>query len=203
MSLFDFSEPILRRKQTNIDVDELEGLVYVDWQIGNTKLYSTFYTRVDQACIVWSLLIIPMFFTAQFLPLSWSLQATLWSILSCIGITIMVSWTKYWVSIRQVRWVLSCWVILLLFGIILTDVSIFMGWSGILLNLCSLWLGLSTIGYLCTGLGVRSRALIFTGMLHLLLIFLLPYIMAWQFLTTGAVMALCLLILAEFQWDGL
>jgi hypothetical protein len=50
---------------------------------------------------------------------------------------------------------------------------------------------------------VRSRALIFTGLLHLLLIFILPYVVAWQFLSTGALMVFSLLLLAEFQWDGL
>ncbi|BAY93018.1 beta-methylgalactoside transporter inner membrane component [Tolypothrix sp. PCC 7601] len=91
----------------------------------------------------------------------------------------------------------------MLLGVVLTDLSIYLGWVEILSNLCGLWLGLSTIGYICTGLGVRSRALIFTGILHLLLIFLLPYIAPWQFLITGAFMAFCLLMLAEFQWDGL
>jgi len=203
MSFFDPAKLPLRRKQSIVDIQELEGLWYVNWRIGKIKLYSTFYTRVDQACIFWSLLIIPMFLTAQFVPISWSLQASLWSLLSCIGMIAMVSWTSYWVEVRQVRWVLYCWIALMLFGVILTDFSIFLGWGDILSHLCQVWLGISTIGYLCTGLGVRSRALIFTGILHWLFIFILPYIVAWQFLSTGAFMVFCLLLLAEFQWDGL
>jgi hypothetical protein len=203
MSFFDSAKLPLRRKQSIVDIQELEGLWYVDWRIGKIQLHSTFYTRVDQACILWSLLIIPMFLTAQFVPISWSLQATVWSILSGIGLIAMVSWTSYWVDVRKVRWVLYCWIVLMLFGVILTDLSIFLGWGEVLVHLCELWLGLSTIGYLCTGLGVRSRALILAGILHLLFIFVLPFVVAWQFLCTGALMVFCLLLLAEFQWDGL
>ncbi|AFY51171.1 hypothetical protein Nos7524_5454 [Nostoc sp. PCC 7524] len=203
MSFFNSSQPPLRLKQATVDEHEIKGIWHVNWKIGKIKLYSTFYTCIDQACIFWSLLLIPMFITAQFLPISWSLQATWWSLLSLIGIVAMVIWTHYWVKMHHVKWVLYSWVILMLFGVILTDLSIFLGWGKILLNLCPLWLGLSTIGYLCTGLGVRSRALIFTGLLHLLLIFILPYVVAWQFLTTGALMVFSLLLLAEFQWDGL
>ncbi|MBD2385683.1 hypothetical protein [Cylindrospermum sp. FACHB-282] len=201
MSFFNYSIPPLRRKQLTIEIEKLEGLWYVNWQIGKIRLYSTFYTRIDQACIFWSLLIIPMFMTAQFLPIGWNLQATLWSILSFIGITLMVIWTSHWVKAKRVSWLLYCWVLLMLFGVILTDLSIFIGWGEILIHLCPLWLGLSTLGYLCTGLAVRSRAFIFTGIVHLIGIFILPYIGPWQFLSTGGLMVLCLLILAEFQWD--
>ncbi|MBD2168032.1 hypothetical protein H6G04_26970 [Calothrix membranacea FACHB-236] len=203
MSFFNYSQPLLVRKLPIIEIQTQTGIRYINWQIGRIKLHSTFYTCVDQACIFWSLLLLTIFVNAQFLPISWSLQATLWSILSCIGTVAMVSWATYWVKERQVRWVLYSWVMLMLFGVVLTDLSIYLGWGKILSNLCALWLGLSAIGYICTGLGVRSRALIFTGILHLLLIFLLPYIVPWQFLITGAFMAFCLLMLAEFQWDGL
>lgn len=201
MSFFNYSKPPLCRKQLTVEIEQLEGLWCVNWQIGKIPLYSTFYTRVDQACIFWSLLLIPIFITAQFLPISWNLQATLWSILSCTGITVMVILTSHWVNLKRVSWLLYCWIILMLFGVILTDLSIFLGWGEILIHLCPLWLGLSTLGYLCTGLAVRSRAFIFTGIVHLLGILVLPYIGPWQFLSTGTLMVFCLLILAEFQWD--
>lgn len=203
MNYSEYLKLPLHRKKSITDIEAKEGLWCVNWRLGNIKLYSNFYTCIDQACIFWSLLILPIFFTAQFLPISWSLQATVWSILSCIGITAMISWTNSWVEARQVKWVLYCWIVLMLVGVIVTDLSIFLGWGNILLHICQFWLGLSTIGYFCTGLGVRSRALIFTGIIHLLFIFILPYIIAWQFLTTGILMVSCLLILAEFQWDGL
>ena len=203
MTFFNYSEPVLRRKETTLEIQELKGLWFVNWQIGKIKLYSTFYTRIDQACILWSILLIPMFVTAQFLPISWSLQATLWSILSLIGIVMMVNFTRHWVQERQVTWILYCWALLMAFGVILTNMSIFLLWGDVLMHLCPLWLGLSAIGYWCTGFAVRSRAIIFIGILHLLGIFLLPYVSGWQFLSTGALMVFCLLLLAEFQWDGL
>lgn len=201
MSFFNYSKPPLCRKQLTVEIEEMEGLWHINWQIGKIRLYSTFYTRIDQACILWSLLLIPMFITAQFLPVSWSLQATLWSILSCIGIAAMVVWTNYWVKLNKVSWALYCWVLLLILGVILTDGSIFLGWGNILIHLCALWLGLSAICYFCTGLAVRSRAVIFIGIIHILGIFILPYVGPWQFLTTGTLMVFCLLMLAEFRWD--
>lgn len=201
MSFFNNSVPPLRRKQTTLDILDLEGLWLVNWQIGKIRLYSNYYTRIDQAFILWAFLLIPMFATAQFFPVSWNLQATLWSILSVIGSTTMFYLARYWVKRRRVNWVLYCWVLLMLFGVILTDLGIFIGWGDILLHLCPLWLGLCALGYLCTGLGVRSRTLIFIGTLHVLGILILPYTEGWQFLATGAVMVFCLLLLAEFEWD--
>ena len=203
MSFFDYSVPLLRPKQPIVNIDELDGLWFVNWKIGKKILYSTFYTRIDQACLFWSLLLIPMFFTAQFLSVDWSLQAILWTILSFVGVAVMVTWTRYWVNVREVGWILYCWIILMLSGLILTDFGIFFGWDKILLNLCPLWLGLSALGYLCTAFAVRSRAVFFIGILHILGILLLPYISEWQFISTGALMVFCLLLLAEFQWDGL
>ncbi|MBF2008059.1 MAG: hypothetical protein IGS49_22095 [Chlorogloeopsis fritschii C42_A2020_084] len=201
MNFFNNSVPPLRRKQAVLDIHELEGSWQVDWRIGKVKIYSTYYTRLDRAFILWALLLVPMFATAQFLPVSWDLQATVWSILSIIGTAIMVILTQYWVKRRQVNWVLYCWVALMLLGVILTDFGVFFSWTEVLINLCPLWLGLSALGYLCTGLGVRSRTLIVTGIIHLLGIFFLPFFTEWQFIYTGAVMVLCLLMLAEFEWD--
>lgn len=202
MNFFNNSVPPLRRKQLPLDIHSLEeGLWLVNWQIGKIKLYSNFYTRIDQAFIIWGLLLIPIFVTAQFLPIGWDLQAALWSILSFIGTVAMVFWSTYWVKRRQVIWILYWWVLLMLLGVILTDLGIFLGWGEILLNLCPLWLGLCALGYLCTGLAVRSRTLLFTGVVHVLGIFILPYSGSWQFLTTGALMVVCLLLLAEFEWD--
>ncbi len=91
----------------------------------------------------------------------------------------------------------------MLAGLILTDLGIFLAWSWVLVNLCSLWLGLVALGYLCAGLAVRSRAILATGFAHLLAILVLPCVAGWQFLFTGTVMVLFLLLLAEFRWDML
>jgi hypothetical protein len=203
MTFFNYSVPLLRRKQATLDIHDIEGLWFVNWQIGQVKLYSTFYTRIDQAFLIWGILLIPMFTTAQFFPISWSLQATLWSVFSGIGTVVMMIWCQYWVTRRQVEWLLHLWAALMLAGIILTNLGIFFGWGEILLNLCPLWLGLSAIGYLCTGLTIRSRTILFTGTVHLLGIWVLQFLGGWQFLATGILMVSCLLLLAEFEWDHL
>lgn len=201
MTFFNYTVPPLRRKQPCVDVQELQGVWRVDWRIGNTTVYSTFYTRVDQACILWSLILAAMFATAQFFPLNWSLQALLWSALTLFGTAAMVLWTAFWVKVERVRWVLYCWVVLMVVGLMVTNCAILLGWGEVLIRLCPLWLGLSALGYLCTGLGVRSRAIILVGVIHLISILLLSYFGAWQFLLTGGVMACTLLLLAQWQWD--
>ncbi|MGL5794861.1 MAG: hypothetical protein ACRC06_10725, partial [Waterburya sp.] len=77
----------------------------------------------------------------------------------------------------------------------------FCGWGQILMRLCHMWLGLSAIGYICTGLGLRSRAFIMSGLFHLFGILVLPFCLGWQFLATGLVMTANLWMFAETQWD--
>jgi hypothetical protein len=86
-------------------------------------------------------------------------------------------------------------------GVALTDLSIFLSWGQILMHLCPMWLGLSAIGYICTGIGMRSRAFSLASLVHLLGIAVLPYLGSWQFLSTGIVIAASLLVFAGVQWD--
>jgi hypothetical protein len=46
----------------------------------------------------------------------------------------------------------------MLLGLVLTDLGIFLGWEKVLANLCPLWLGMRSLGYLGTGFAVPSRA---------------------------------------------
>ncbi|WP_414512025.1 hypothetical protein [Nostoc sp. PCC 9305] len=201
MTFFNSSEPLLREKQQELDFQDIQGLVCLNYQIGNFTLFSKFYTRVDQAFILWGLISSGIFVTAQFLPISWSSQAILWSALTLLGAVGMVSLTWFWATVEQLRWVVYSWAILILMGLILTDLSIFLGWGEVLIRLCPLWLGLSAIGYLCTGIGMRSRTFILMGFIHLLGILVLPYCGVMQFLSTGLIMTVSLLLLAELQWD--
>jgi predicted membrane protein len=89
----------------------------------------------------------------------------------------------------------------MLSGVIATDLSILCGWGIVLMHLCHLWLGLSSIGYICTGLGARSRAFIIAGIIHLVGILALPFCLGWQFLVTGLIMTANLLMFAGTQWD--
>ncbi|MEG4812922.1 hypothetical protein [Microcoleus sp. K5-D4] len=201
MTFFNYSVPPLRRKQLNIEVQELEGLWQVQFPLGKDRFYSQFYTCLDRTCLLWSLLLIPIFGTAQFFSVSWMLQAGLWSALSLVGTAAMVSMTYSWVKIERLIWVLYGWVILMLLGLLLTDLAIFLSWGKVLANLCPLWLGMSGIGYLGTGFAVRSRALLAASLFHLLGILIVPFTSSWSFLFTGTVMVFSLLVLAELQWD--
>jgi hypothetical protein len=201
MTFFNPNAPLLCRKQSVLELPPLPGLWRFHWQIGSLTLFSSFYTQLDQACILWGVLSTVIFVTAQFFPISWVTQAVWWSALSVMGTVGMVALTPSWLK-EELGWIVYSWVILMGLGVIITDLSIFLGWGEVLMYLCPLWLGLVALGYLCTGLGMRSRTLILTGLIHLLSIGILPYVGTWQFLATGIVMGGSVLLLAEFQWDS-
>ena len=201
MTAFSTTEPILRRKQHALDVQDLEGLLRVNLKIKDLELFSGFYTRIDQVFILWGTITAIIFSTAQFLTLNWTDQAMLWSVLTLIGAwgTCHLAW--YWVSVERLRWVVYTWVGLMIGGVLLTDWGIFGGGWAMLPHLCRLWLGLSGIGYVVTAWGLGSRAFLASGLLHLSAIALLPYLLAWQFLFEGVITAGSLFVMAEVQWD--
>ena len=201
MSFFNPAEPILRTKQEALDIQDREGLLSIELKIGDKTLISAFYSRIDQAFVVWGLISAAIFSTAQFVPISWVTQAGFWSVLTLIGTVAMVFLTHFWVKVERLRWLLYSWVILMVAGVVVTDLSIFLSWGEILMRLCPMWLGLSALGYFWTAIGMRSRAFLLTSIVHLIGIALLPYVGGWQFLTTGLVMAVNLLMLAGVQWD--
>ncbi|MGL6344143.1 MAG: hypothetical protein ACRC80_33985 [Waterburya sp.] len=201
MVLFNTAEPIIRRKQKALDFQDRQGLLQFKLQISNKTLFNNIYTRIDQVFVVWGLVTAVIFFTAQFAPIDWITQAVFWSVLTGIGTVGMTILTHFWVRVERLRWVLYAWIVLMVGGVILTDLSIFCGWGQVLMRLCHLWLGLSAIGYICTGLGLRSRAFIMAGLFHLFGILVLPFCLGWQFLATGLVMTANLWMFAETQWD--
>lgn len=201
MTFFNPTEPILRNKQESLDYQDRQGLLRIHLRIGDKTLISGFYTRIDQVFILWGLISGFIFSTAQFLPISWVIQAVVWTALTVIGTSVMVFLTHFWVKVERLQWVLYCWVSLMLGGVVLTDLSIFLGWGEVLMRLCPLWLGLSAVGYFCTGMGMRSRAFILAGLVHVFGIAALPYTGSLQFLSTGIIMAVSLLMFAEVQWD--
>lgn len=203
MTFFNPNAPLLCRKQNLIDVPPSPGMWRLHLQIGNITLFSSFYTRLDQACIVWGVISIVIFATAQFLPISWMTQAVWWTTLSVFGTVGMIVLTPSWLRKEGLGWVIDSWTVLMLMGVVITDLGIYFGWSAVLMNLCPLWLVLIALGYFCTGLGMRSRILILTSLVHLLGILILPYVAGWEFLTTGLITGGAVLMLAEFQWDSL
>jgi hypothetical protein len=195
------TQPIFRTKQQHLDVQDLEGLLKIHWKIGNITLFSGFYTRIDQACLLWGFITLVIFAVAQFVPISWLTQAYWWSVLSIVGTLAMVLLTRYWVWIEGMTWLLGCWAFLMFVGVGLTNMGIFWGWTWVLPNLCPLWLILCVLGYLATGLGLGSRAFMIAGIIHLAAIPLCLSVVQWQFLITGLIMASTLVLLAEAQWD--
>jgi hypothetical protein len=192
---------ILSRKHSAFEVPDLPGLWRVHWRIGDRILVSTFYTRHDQACILWSILSATIFATIQFFPLSWTVQAILASGLTVFGVLSMVVLTQHRVQVDGLHAVLQCWVLLMAVGALLTDLSVFLGWGWLLMQLCSLWLSLSAIGYFYTGVKMRSRAFLLLGVIHLVGVLLLPYVQGWHFLTTGLIIATSVWLVGELRWD--
>jgi hypothetical protein len=201
MQFFNSTEPIFRHKQHTLDIQDRLGLLQIHWQLGNWTILSRFYTRIDQVFVLWGLITAVIFAVAQFTPTSWTQQAVLWTILTLIGIVAMALLAWFWVSVERLRWVVYGWAGLMGLGLLYTDLAILGGQWQLLLYLCPVWLGLSAIGYLITGIGMRSRTFLFMGAVHLFSIPLLSYITGWQFLATGLVMAGSLLFLSEVQWD--
>ncbi len=201
MTFFNVSEPVLRRKQSALDVQDLCGLLKVHFKLGSVPLLSSAYTRVDQAILLWGVIVWVIFGAAQFLMIDWTIQAYLWSGLTLLGTVAMISLTQFWARVEQLSWVVYSWGGLMLSGLLLTDIGIFGHWGLVLMHLCSMWLGLSAIGYLMTAIGVRSRMLLLLGLAHLAAMLLVTLLPAWQFLLTGAVMGSSLILLSEWQWD--
>ena len=201
MTFFNSSQPILRLKQEALDVQDLSGLLKIHWRIGDITLFQTLYTRIDQVFVLWGGITAFIFGVAQFYPMSWTDQAIAGSLLTLFGTAGMVWLTWYWVSVEQLRWVVYSWSGLMLIGVALTDYGIFGQCGWILLNLCPIWLGVSALGYLASGIGMRSRTFLITGLFHLIAIPLLSITPSLQFFNTGFVMAGSLFLLSGIQWD--
>lgn len=202
MTFFNDREPMLRRKQTQLDVQDLEGLIFWQWKINETPVFSLFYTRIDQAFLLWGWIIGIIFLTPHFFPtFAWTHQALMGTGLSVLGIAGMATFTWFWVKVERLSWLIYLWSGLVLVGLGLTNYGIFAGVGAILISICSLWLGLCGLGYGLMGLGLRSRTFLIFGGLHLASIPLLSVAPSYQFLLTAAVMAGSLFLLAEVQWD--
>jgi hypothetical protein len=201
MTSFNSREPIFRWKQAALDIQDLCGLLRLQWQLGQRTLVDTHFTRIDQVFLVWAAVSAAIFGTAQFLPLSWTTQAILWSVLTCIGVVTMSNLAWFWVQVERLRWLIYLWSGLMVTGVLLTGYGIFNGVPLILMNLCALWLLLCAIGYGLMGLGMGSRSFLLAAGIHLLGIPLLSCFLPWQFVFTGGLMASCLLLFACLQWD--
>lgn len=193
-------EPIIRWKQKALDIQDLQGSWNIQWQYRN-QILSVAYTRIDQVFVIWGVIAILIFSIAQFFPVSWTVQAVLWSMLTSVGIVAMIGFTMFWAQVERLTWLVYVWAVLMLGGALLTDLGVFFQLGTVLVNLCPLWLSLSAIGYFCTGFGIQSRTFVLLGIIHTVSILCLPYFIAWQYVVTGFVIGASLLLLAQVQWD--
>lgn len=198
---FQPADPVLRSKQESLDIQDLVGSWHIHWKVKDITLFSTIYTRIDQVFVLWSMIAIAVFSVAQFLPVSWITQSIWWSILTLLGAVGMVQLTSFWAQVERLMWVVYTWAALMVIGVVLTNLGIWFNLGSLLINLCPLWLGLSALGYVITGLGIQSRALLLTGAIHVVSIGLLPYVESYQYFSTGSVIGISLILLAQVQWD--
>ncbi|MBD3883695.1 hypothetical protein IFO70_18185 [Phormidium tenue FACHB-886] len=193
---------MIARKQSAFAIGDLPGLWRFHWRVNQQVILSTFYTRHDQACLLWAIVSAAIFITAQFLPMSWYAQAILASGLTLLSVMGMVMLTWYFTSAEGLTWLLYCWSFLMAIGMLITDLSFLLQWGQILGQICPLWLALSGAGYMITGVGMRSRAFLLIGIVHLLAIGILPAVGMWQPLITGIIISGSTLLVAEVQWDS-
>lgn len=212
MTFFNGQHPILRRKQTALDVQDLYGLLKVHWQVGDRVVLSRRYTRIDQVFVLWAWITAIIFGMGQFSVMSWTNQAIAGSMLTLLGVGMMTYLAWFWVAVERLRWLIYLWAVLMIVGMGVTDFGIFgstlMGGmpllslsARVLIYLCPLWLGLTAVGYGVMGVGMRSRTFLLTAMFHGLTIPVVLLMPSWQFLITGLVMSGTLTLLAELQWD--
>ncbi|MDX2212842.1 MAG: hypothetical protein SFY66_06085, partial [Oculatellaceae cyanobacterium bins.114] len=122
--------------------------------------------------------------------------------LTVVGVLIMVNLTLYLAIEKQFAQVLGYWVLLMVVGISITDLSVFLGWGHVLVFICPLWLTLNGVGYFLTGIELRSRMFFLLSGCQIIAILFLPLAGIWQPLTTGIVISICAFLVAELQWDA-
>jgi len=128
MSFFDNSVPPLCLKQINLNISPDQKVLHLCWSIGEHRFWSRIYTRVDLTCLLWALIIIPIFIIPQFFAVSWAVLAGLYSGLSLVGLAGMVAMSQYWAKVERVSWVLYCWVMLILAGLVILYREYFREW---------------------------------------------------------------------------
>jgi hypothetical protein len=199
MTFFNPSEPMFRPKQHQLDVQDRCGLWDPSFRFGAFR-FETIYTRVDQVFLIWGVLAAVIFATAQFAPFDWLLQAQVWSALTLAGAVLTFGLAGYWCRVERVLWLVWYWSGLLAVGLGFTAVAIAAPLSELLINLCPFWLLVCALGYLGTGVGLRSRAMLLAAGVHFaaavpIAASALPYL--W----TGVVLAGTLFVFASTQWD--
>ncbi len=206
MTSFELNEHPLPLPSEAVAMRDSSGLIKAHFK-GSflTKFVSNLptlsFSELDQAFIYWGIVAIAIFSLAQFSLISWTTQSFIDAILTSVGIASTSKLTWRLACSERLRWVIFLWAGLMSGGMALTAYSITFGVGIVLLNLCPLWLGLCSFGYLAMGVGLRSRSFTAASLVHGLAIFALSFHPGWQFLTSGLVMAFTLFFFSVVPWD--
>ena len=193
--------PIFCWKRALPGLEERAGLMTISWRSSGGRVFKTYFTRLDQALLLWGGVTSIIFLTAQFSSLDWLTQAFYDSLLTIAATAMTVCMTWQWASVKRVRWILGIWSIVMMSAIGLSDYSIVVGNGLILQHLCTGWLSACALGYFITAIGLRSRAMMLVGFVHLGAVAACGSFLPWQFLLTGSVLTCSLWMLGILQWD--
>jgi hypothetical protein len=225
MTYFELNEPLLPPHPETVGMQDLNGLLKAHLkqarkQTGNQAnrkpgrqiaqqlaeaIRSSFsavsFSELDQAFIAWGFIALAIFSLAQFSQLSWTTQSLLDAALTTIGIALTAKLTWRLACSERLRWVVGLWSVLMAGGTMVTLYGIFCSVGVILANLCLLWLGLCSAGYLAMGIGLRSRCFSAASVVHAIAILALGIHPGSQFFTSGLVMSLTLFFFSVVPWD--
>lgn len=205
MTFFELNEPLSPPHSKTIGLQDINGLLRAQFRRIAKRLIgllpSVSFTELDQAFTAWGLIALAIFLLAQFSTLSWATQALVDAALTGAGIAGTAKLTWRLAYSESLRWVVGLWTMLMAGGMIATAYGIFYGVGLILMNLCVLWLGLCTIGYLAMGIGLRSRSFSSASLVHGLAIAAVQIHPTNQFLISGLVMSLTLFFFSLVPWD--
>ena len=194
-------QPIFCLKRDLPAPDERHGLIALNWFLFGSIHLKTYFTRLDQALMLWGGVTAIIFGTVQLSRLTWFTQAAIASILTLGATLATVGLAWGWATVKQARWVIGVWAVLMVGAIALNDYGVFTGNGLILRHLCCGWLGLCGVGYWVTAMGMRSRALAGVGLVHWVAIPVIGAMPSWQFSLTGSTLTLSLWLLGTLQWD--
>ncbi len=195
------AQPVFCFKRALPDLEERRGLIALRGSLPRGGLIETYFTRLDQALMLWGGVTAMIFGMAQFSGWDWRMQALSASVLTLSATLLTVGLTWHWATVKRARWVIGVWSALMVGAIALTDYGIVAGNGAILRHLCTGWLSVCAVGYFATGIGMESRALRYVTLVHLCTVPLARILLPWQFLLTGSVLTLSLWLLGTLQWD--
>ncbi|MEO1619808.1 MAG: hypothetical protein AAFU53_02110 [Cyanobacteria bacterium J06632_3] len=201
MTSFDLSNTRVPRDSEALSMQDLNGLLKIHLNQRIQRLSDICFTEIDQAFLIWGVLTLAIFSLAQFSYLDWTTQAIADAVLTGIGIASTSGLTWKLASDEQLRWVIVLWAGFMATGVLITAYGIFYSIGFILLNLCPIWLALCALAYGIMAVGMRSHAFTAASLVHSVAILSLHHQPAWQFLTSGLVIALTLFFFSIVPWD--